>query len=523
MTNRLIQAHLGRTVEDDRDYYGKKRLDMAGSLINMIFQQEFRKVIKEMEQRINKEVNNARRRDRNNIERFRLSDNIASFFKAETISTGLKRALSTGNWGKDKDNNVLKTGVSQVLNRLTFASFLSHLRRVTTPLDKKGKQPKPRQLHNSHWGMVCPAETPEGGSCGLVKNLTLMAQISVGQRPSDHVQILYDYGVEPLQSDYNYQNSKSDKVFLNGQWIGNHNYPNSLLRDIRGMRRRNQIPKEYSIVRDIDKREIKIYTDAGRVQRAIFIIEDNELLARKKHVQKILNNKDGQKEWDFEQLFINGLVELLDVEEEESAMIAMFTEDIDRNRKTQKYNYTHCEIHPSMILGVCASIIPFPDHNQSPRNTYQSAMGKQAMGVYSSNYQVRMDTLAHVLYYPQKPLVITKPMKYLHFEELPSGCNSIVAIACYTGYNQEDSIMMNQSAIDRGYMRSVFFRCYNDKETATEKIKKPDLKATVGLKHGPYDKLDHDGLICPGTLVSGDDVIIGKIVPPQQDEFPNNQ
>ena len=128
-----------------------------------------------MEQRINKEVNNARRRDRNNIERFRLSDNIASFFKAETISTGLKRALSTGNWGKDKDNNVLKTGVSQVLNRLTFASFLSHLRRVTTPLDKKGKQPKPRQLHNSHWGMVCPAETPEGGSCGLVKNLTLMA------------------------------------------------------------------------------------------------------------------------------------------------------------------------------------------------------------------------------------------------------------------------------------------------------------------------------------------------------------
>ena len=145
------------------------------------------------------------------------------------------------------------------------------------------------------------------------------------------------------------------------------------------------------------------------------------------------------------------------------------------------------------------------------------------MGVYSSNYQVRMDTLAHVLYYPQKPLVITKPMKYLHFEELPSGCNSIVAIACYTGYNQEDSIMMNQSAIDRGYMRSVFFRTYNDKETATEKIKKPDLKSTVGLKHGPYDKLDHDGLICPGTLVSGDDVIIGKIVPPLAEDFVNNQ
>jgi len=225
------------------------------------------------------------------------------------------------------------------------------------------------------------------------------------------------------------------------------------------MRRTNRLPKEYSIVRDIDKKEIKIYTDGGRVQRAMFIVEDNEIVLRKRHVQKIM-----AREWDFEQFFRNGLIELLDVEEEESAMIAMFVKDIDQNRKMQIYQYTHLEIHPSMILGVCASIIPFPDHNQSPRNTYQSAMGKQAMGVYTSNYQVRMDTLAHVLYYPQKPLVRTKPMKYLHFEELPSGCNSIVAIATYSGYNQEDSIMINQSGIDRGYFRSVFFRTYNKRE-----------------------------------------------------------
>lgn len=131
------------------------------------------------------------------------------------------------------------------------------------------------------------------------------------------------------------------------------------------MRRKNQLPKEYSIMRDIDKREIKIYTDAGRCLRAMFIVEKNELTLRKKHVEKIINKK-----WDFEQFFRNGLVELLDVEEEESAMIAMFVKDIDINRKSKKYQYTHCEIHPSMILGVCASIIPFPDHNQSPRNTY---------------------------------------------------------------------------------------------------------------------------------------------------------
>lgn len=126
-----------------------------------------------------------------------------------------------------------------------------------------------------------------------------------------------------------------------------------------------------------------------------------------------------------------------------------------------------------MILGVCASIIPFPDHNQSPRNTYQSAMGKQAMGIYTSNYQVRMDTLAHVLYYPQRPLVCTRSMDFLHFKELPSGCNSIVAIASYSGYNQEDSIMINQSAIERGFFRSVFFRTYNESKGQFENFEQP--------------------------------------------------
>ncbi len=207
-----------------------------------------------------------------------------------------------------------------------------------------------------------------------------------------------------------------------------------------------------------------------------------------------------------------GLIEFLDVEEEETAMIAMQLSDL--RRREYSFTYTHCEIHPSMILGVCASIIPFPDHNQSPRNTYQSAMGKQAMGVYASNYPLRMDTLAHVLYYPEKPLVTTRSLEYLHFKELPSGSNVIVAIACYTGYNQEDSVIMSQSSIDRGLFRSVFYRTYNDHLKPTKRFKETfevPSEGIAALKSGNYNKLDVDGLICPGTRVSGDDIIIGKV------------
>ena len=188
--------------------------------------------------------------------------------------------------------------------------------------------------------------------------------------------------------------------------------------------------------------------------------------------------------------------------------------------------WTHCEIHPAMILGVCASIIPFPDHNQSPRNTYQSAMGKQAMGVFLTNYQIRMDTMANILYYPQKPLATTRAMEHLRFRELPAGQNAIVAILCYSGYNQEDSVIMNQSAIDRGLFRSLYYRSFQDMEKKVgvitmEEFEKPTRETAIRLKHGTYEKLDVDGLVPPGMRVSGEDIIIGKTapLPPDSDEL----
>jgi len=284
------------------------------------------------------------------------------------------------------------------------------------------------------------------------------------------------------------------------------------------------IDPEVSVVRDIKEKELRIYTDAGRVCRPLLIVEDSppgdagaaaqRLKLRKSHVLKLVSGDLG---WT--QLLVAGLVELIDTEEEETTMIAMTPSDL---HEPYSSTYTHCEIHPSMILGICGSIIPFPDHNQSPRNTYQSAMGKQAMGIYASNFQQRMDTLAHVLHYPQKPLATTRAMEHLHFRELPSGVNAIVGIMCYTGYNQEDSLIMNQSAIDRGLFRSHFFRTYTDQEHSKgvgekagqqEVFERPDRGDCTAMRHGSYEKVDADGIVSPGVRVSGTDIIIGKTTP----------
>ena len=229
----------------------------------------------------------------------------------------------------------------------------------------------------------------------------------------------------------------------------------------------------------------------------------------KKNISDLENGKI-----KFDNLVDDGIIEYLDVEEEESSMIAMKITDLVSHRD-YCFTYTHCEIHPAMILGVSASIIPFPDHNQSPRNVYQSAMGKQAIGIYCTNFNMRMDTLANLLFYPQRPLVVTQSMEFLKFKDLPAGINAIVAIMCYTGYNQEDSLIMNQSSIERGFFRSAFFRTYFTEEKREaklkfEKIEIPQRSECTGMRQGMYSKLDQEGVISPGIRVSGDDIIIGK-------------
>ena len=553
MVNRLLLCALERKEADDRDHFGKKRLDLAGPLLANLFRILFKK--------LTKDIYNYMQRCVENDKEF----NLTLAVKSQTITDGLRYSLATGNWGEQKKAMSSRAGVSQVLNRYTYSSTLSHLRRTNTPIGRDGKIAKPRQLHNTHWGLVCPAETPEGQACGLVKNLSLMTCISVGTPSEPILSFLRDWGLEPLE-DYVPSNSPdATRVFVNGVWVGVHREPASLVEYMRDLRRNGDISPEVSIIRDIREKELKIFTDAGRVYRPLFIVDDNpdsetkgDLKLRKEHVNQLLESSyegyDDEATYTWSSLVREGIVEYVDAEEEETIMIAMTPDDLEASKsnltETQQqdlqmeeqeldpakrikptgssntHTFTHCEIHPSMILGVAASIIPFPDHNQSPRNTYQSAMGKQAMGVFLTNYAVRMDTMANILYYPQKPLATTRAMEHLKFRELPAGQNAIVAIACYSGYNQEDSMIMNQSSIDRGLFRSLFFRSYMDLEKrqgmkALETFEKPSRSDTLRLKHGTYEKLDDDGLIAPGVRVSGEDIIIGKTtpIPPDTEEL----
>ncbi|KAF9612408.1 hypothetical protein IFM89_039441 [Coptis chinensis] len=509
--HRLLLCALGRRPEDDRDHYKNKRLDLAGPLLGGLFRKLFSKLTKDLKKYAQKCVESGKDVD------------LLFGINAITITRGLIYSLSTGNWGL-LDGAGTRPGVSQVLNRLTYASTLSHLRRLNSPIGREGKLVKPRQLHNSQWGMICPAETPEGQACGLVKNLALMVHITVGSSTDSILEFLEDWSIENFVDISPAVILKATKIFVNGCWVGIHRSPEDLVKDLRQLRREGDVNSELGIVRDIHFQELRLYTDYGRCSRPLFIVENQRLLIKKRDIKNLQQRPEGGK-WN--KLVTKGYIEYIDTEEEETTMIAMTIHDLvvarSEPEKACSDTYTHCEIHPSMILGVCASIIPFPNHNQSPRNTYQSAMGKQAMGMYATNYQLRMDTLAHVLYYPQKPLVTTRAMEHLHFRQLPAGINAIVAIACYSGYNQEDSVIMNQSSIDRGFFRSLFFRTYRDEEKkmgtlVREEFGRPNRESTVGMRPGSYDKLDVDGFAPLGTRVSGGDAIIGKTTPFAEEE-----
>ena len=527
MTNKLIKCSLGWTKTDDRDSYINKRIDLTGMLLNNLYRNYFNKLVKDLQKQVVREMNNGSWRSTDDFKNIINNTNIYKIIKSTTIENGIKRSLATGDFGI-KQANSNKVGVAQVLNRLTYISSLSHLRRIATPIDKSGKLIPPRKLHNSSWGFLCPAETPEGQSVGVVKNLSYLTHVTT---PSDSTPI-YNYVlpyVVIFENATKKQIAEETKVFINGNWVGICLNTKELYDDLKSKKSMGILSIYLAIIFNYTRNELIICNDAGRLLRPLLRVKDNKVLLTNDIIKK-LNSK--KLEWD--DLLISGnidesIIEYIDAEEQQSFMISMKqsklidmnTDNTDNINNTNNssfiYKYTHCEIDPSTIFGILASCIPFPEHNQSPRNTYQCAMGKQAMGVYVTNYDNRMDKTSYVLTYPHRPLVDTRVMNILQLNEIPSGMPVVVAIMTHTGYNQEDSIMFNKGSIDRGLFQATIYHTEKDEDKklhGDDEVRcKPNKANTKGIKFGNYNKLNGKGVIPENTLLENRDIIIGKIIP----------
>jgi DNA-directed RNA polymerase II subunit RPB2 len=517
MTNRLLMASFEITKQDDRDSYLNKRIDLTGTLLNNLYRNYFNKLVKDMEKQIIREINTGSWKSTDDFENIINLTNIYKIIKSTTIENGLKRALSTGDFGI-KHTNSNKVGVAQVLNRLNYVSSLSHARRISTPSDKSGKLIPPRKLHNTCWGFLCPAETPEGQSVGIVKNLSYMTHITIYSNSLP----LYEY-VMPNVTQIDKEGIQSSdmfekiKVFVNGAWVGITDSPQELYEMLKDKKYKGIINIYTSIVFDYKMREIRVCNDGGRLSRPLLRVKKQNLLLTNDIINK-LNN--AELVWDnllTSSKINNSVIEYIDPEEQSWSLISTKPKDIIKSDHFM-LKYTHCEIHPSTIFGVLASCIPFPEHNQSPRNTYQCAQGKQAMGVYVTNYENRMDKTAYVLNYPMRPLVDTRIMNMIQLNKIPSGSQLIVAIMTHTGYNQEDSLLINKASIDRGMALVTVYHTEKDEDkqkiNGDEEIRcKPDASKTKGMKMGNYNKVNSKGVIPENILIENRDIIIAKVTP----------
>ena len=370
MTNRILQASFEMVPQDDRDSYINKRVDLTGSLLNNLFRNYFNKLVKDMEKQVIREINTGSWKSTDDFESIINLTNIYKIIKSTTIENGIKRALATGDFGI-KHTNSNKVGVAQVLNRLTYVSSLSHARRISTPTDKSGKLIPPRKLHNTSFGFLCPCETPEGQSVGIVKNLAYMTHITIY---SDSLP-LYEYimpNVVPIDSITSQDMYKKVKVFINGAWVGISNEPQDLYLMLKDKKYKGIINIYTSIIFDYKMKEIRVCNDSGRLTRPLLRVKDKNILITKSLVEKVTNS---ELNWDnllTSSKIEDSVIEYVDPDEQNWSMIATNPKDLF-TKEDKIYNYTHCEIHPSTIFGVLASCIPFPEHNQSPRNTYQCA------------------------------------------------------------------------------------------------------------------------------------------------------
>ncbi|KAL9029020.1 MAG: hypothetical protein Q9196_002698 [Gyalolechia fulgens] len=498
MVKRVLMAKCDPKLVDNRDYVGNKRLELAGPLLSLLFEDLFKKFCHDIKMTIDKVLKRPAR-----TEEFDALNCVQTH--ANHITSGMSRALSTGNWDL-KRFRMKRAGVTHVLSRLSYISALGMMTRITSQFEKTRKVSGPRALQPSQFGMLCPSDTPEGEACGLVKNLALMTHITVDDDPAPVQKVVAALGAQDISA----ANGKelyvagAYMVFVNGTPTALTRQPKRFLNDFRRLRRQGRISEFNSIFINHHDHAVSIACDEGRICRPLIVVDK-----AKSKVTKMALRSLRAGTIDFDGFLSRGLVEYLDVNEENDSNIAMYEENIDDAT-------THLEIEPFTILGAVAGLIPYPHHNQSPRNTYQCAMGKQAMGAVANNQFLRIDSIMYTLVYPQKPMVKTKAIELIKYDKLPAGQNAIVAVMSYSGYDIEDALVLNKGSVDRGFGRCQVFRKW-----ATTLRKYPNgTEDRVGNRieenGAPIRKhalLDEHGLAHVGEKISNNEVYIMKQVP----------
>ncbi|KAJ3373466.1 DNA-directed RNA polymerase III core subunit ret1 [Kappamyces sp. JEL0680] len=524
MVRRTIQAVKEGGIVDDRDFVGNKRLELAGQLLSLLFEDLFKSWTASIKRAIDAQLKKA-----NRTTQYDAATAVSGTSKF--ITDGLFRAISTGNWNV-KRFKMERAGVTQVLSRLSYVSALGMLTRISSQFEKTRKVSGPRALQTSQWGMLCPSDTPEGEACGLIKNLALMTHITTDSEDSVLRNLTFVLGVEDvnLVSGHDlYASNDTYLVFLNGVLLGVHRQAAKFVGDLRKLRRAGRIDPLVSVYRTTTNQTINISSDGGRVCRPLIIVEQGTPLMEDEDIRSLMH---GIKKFD--DFVAEGKIEYLDTNEETDSFIAIKETDIKYAtleivdglpvEDIGNPNTTHLEIAPFTILGAVAGLIPYPHHNQSPRNTYQCAMGKQAIGAIAYNQMTRIDTLLYTMTYPMHPMVRTRTIEMIGYDKLPAGQNAVVAVMSYSGYDIEDALVLNKASVDRGFGRCHVMRKFSTMiksypNQTFDRLADPPVGPDGTIEHR-YAALDHDGIAAVGTRISSGQILINKQSPTETSQRP---
>lgn len=542
ITRRVLMVHLGRMSLDDKDYYGNKRLELAGNLLSLLFEDLFKIFSKDLKRQADMVLSKPNRAQ---------AYDVVKSIRPDTITNGMINAIATGNWVL-KRFRMDRAGVTQVLSRLSYMSALGMMTRINSQFEKTRKVSGPRSLQPSQWGMLCPADTPEGEACGLVKNLALLAHITTDEDTQPIERLCRDLGVEDVLrlSGHEIHSQHAYLVLLNGLILGVHTRPRHLVRNLRSLRRNGLAGEFVSFYLHEGQRAVHIATDGGRVCRPLIIVDEGTGLPKLKqiHLEALALGTIGIRD-----LLRQGIVEYVDCNEENNTLIAVTEKDLEVARKqglaTRRMRYTHLEIDPFTILGVVGGVIPvsllfmlfdrffrhqtkrrvrfvyskYPHHNQAPRNTYTVAMSKQAMGTIGINEYERMDGLIYTLVYPQKPMVKSRTLDLVGFDDIPGGQNSVIAVMSYSGYDIEDAVILNKAAIDRGFGRCMVLRKHQTSVrryangTSDNICGPPDPSQFADgeddKRYARYRAIDQDGICMVGEKIENGSMMVNKESP----------